>query len=405
MEQIVEWYSHPTMKNIFIEKTYMKIYKGVNLIFVIFTFISIYACTPGAPEPDWDPSPPSEKIIPEPDSAKNNNTLLIIPASVEYPDKYFGGNNQKFTFQFIEKSTNKKFDFTITPKRGEKFIIIKNIKPGIYIFEKIKFPGDDGHESKSYVIGSSPRTKKDLDKSSRDNLNNLSIEIVNNKATIVNFKYAYWKEIYQGKCCGYYSIIEEINSEEIRKSINDLMSFENFDKWEITKLKTIIPEPDATKESQSLLVIPFSVDYPTNFGTPVKGWGIKFSSRINKTISFDPKFGQDYIVVEMEPGDYTGSKFIHPDYEGNDYIYGSYPRNRNDLEKSKRKNLRRLSFKLVNKNIKIADFRFIYWKQLGNDGGCCSYYGIIESIDDMVKNRTLDKISKLENFDKWKFTD
>ena len=166
-----------------------------------------------------------------------------------------------------------------------------------------------------------------------------------------------------------------------------------------------IPEPDATKESQSLLVIPFSVDYPTNFGTPVKGWGIKFNSRMNKTISFDPKFRQDYLVVEMEPGDYTGSKFIHPDYEGNDYIYGSYPRNRNDLDKSKRKNLRRLSFKLVNKNIKIADFRFTYWQQLGNDGGCCSYYGIIESIDDMVKNRTLDKISKLENFEKWKFTD
>ena len=166
-----------------------------------------------------------------------------------------------------------------------------------------------------------------------------------------------------------------------------------------------IPEPDATKESQSLLVIPFSVDYPTNFGTPVKGWGIKFNSRMNKTISFDPKFRQDYLVVEMEPGDYTGSKFIHPDYEGNDYIYGSYPRNRKDLDKSKRKNLRRLSFKLVNKNIKIADFRFTYWQQLGNDGGCCSYYGIIESIDDMVKNRTLDKISKLENFEKWKFTD
>ena len=45
---------------------------------------------------------------------------------------------------------------------------------------------------------------------------------------------------------------------------------------------TIIPEPDTTKESQSLLVIPFSVDYPTNFGTPVKGWGIKFNSRIIK---------------------------------------------------------------------------------------------------------------------------
>ena len=32
-----------------------------------------------------------------------------------------------------------------------------------------------------------------------------------------------------------------------------------------------------------------------------------------------------------------------------------------DLDKSKRKNLRHLSFKLVNKNIKIADFRFTYW--------------------------------------------
>ena len=107
----------------------------------------------------------------------------------------------------------------------------------------------------------------------------------------------------------------------------------------------------------------------------------------------------------MEAGYYTMWKFIDPDYEGNDYIYGSYPRNRKDLEKSKRKNLGLLSFKLVNKNIKIANFRFTYWKQLGNDGGCCSYYGIIESIDDMVKSRTLDKISKLENFEKWVFTD
>ena len=164
-----------------------------------------------------------------------------------------------------------------------------------------------------------------------------------------------------------------------------------------------LPPPDATKESQSLLVIPFSVDYPTNFGTPVKGWGIKFNSRMNKTISFDPKIGQDYLVVEMGPGDYIGSKFIHPDHEENDYIYGSYPRNRKDLDKSKRENLRHLSFKLVNKNIKIADFRFTYWHELGNDGRCCSYYGIIESIDNMVINRTLDKISKLENFEKWKF--
>ena len=112
---------HPTSKNIFLEQYYMRIYKVVNIFFVIFTFISLYGCT---------------KVIPEPDFAKNNNTLLIIPASVEYPDKYFGGNHQKFSFQFIKKSTNKKLDLTITPIRGEKFLIIKNIEPGLYIFEK-----------------------------------------------------------------------------------------------------------------------------------------------------------------------------------------------------------------------------------------------------------------------------
>ena len=64
---------------------------------------------------------------------------------------------------------------------------------------------------------------------------------------------------------------------------------------------TKIPEPDTTKESQSLLVIPFSVEYPSNFnnGRPVKGWGIKFSSKTgifdkDKTILFDPKMGQDF---------------------------------------------------------------------------------------------------------------
>ena len=36
----------------------------------------------------------------------------------------------------------------------------------------------------------------------------------------------------------------------------------------------IIPEPDVTKESPSLLVIPVSVEYPSNYGDPVKGWGV-----------------------------------------------------------------------------------------------------------------------------------
>ena len=390
MENIEGRNSDSTMENKFFEQIYMKIYKRLKIIFILFAAILIFGCT---------------QIIPEPDSGKNNNTLLIIPASVEYPEKYFGGNNQKFIFQFIEKTTKKKLDFTITPKRGEKFIIIKNIKPGIYSFEKIKFPGNDGHEGKDYVVGSSPRTRKELENSARDNLNNLSIKIINNKATIVNFKYAYWKESYQGSCCSYYSIIEKVSNEEVRKHIRELKSFENFDKWQIVKLKTIIPEPDAAKKSESLLVIPFSVDYPINYGAPLKGWGIKLRGRKDTTISFDPKFRQDFHVVEMEPGKYVGSKFIHPDYEGNDYIYGSYPRNRNELDNSKRKNLRRLTFKLPNKKIKIADFRFTYWKQLGNDGGCCSYYGIIESIDERVKNRTLEKIRKLDNFDKWKLTD
>ena len=67
----------------------------------------------------------------------------------------------------------------------------------------------------------------------------------------------------------------------------------------------LIPEPDTAKESQSLLVIPFSVEYPSGYGSPVKGWGIKFLGKKDKTILFDPKIGQDYIIVEMEPGSYV----------------------------------------------------------------------------------------------------
>ena len=173
----------------------------------------------------------------------------------------------------------------------------------------------------------------------------------------------------------------------------------------------IIPEPDVTRESQSLLVIPVSVEYPSKYGPPVKGWGIKFSSKTgifdkDKTILFDPKMWQDYIVVEMEPGSYYVSKFMHPDPQAdyNYFVDGSYPRLKKELRTSKRIGLTNLRFELKNKHIKIANFRYVFWKQLSErDGRCCSYYGILEAIDEKVQTAKLDELRKLENFDKWKF--
>ena len=169
---------------------------------------------------------------------------------------------------------------------------------------------------------------------------------------------------------------------------------------------TIIPEPDTTKESQSLLVIPVSVEYPSNYGSPVKGWGIKFSSKTgifdkDKTILVNPKMRQDFIVVEMEPGSYYVSKILHSD--SNIFVDGSYPRSKKELEASKKRNLTNLSFKLKNKHIKIANFRFVFWMELGRANSCCYYYGILEAIDEKVKTAKLDKLRKLENFSKWKF--
>ena len=128
---------------------------------------------------------------------------------------------------------------------------------------------------------------------------------------------------------------------------------------------------------------------------------------ITKTIIFDPKFRQNHLVVEMKPVKYIGSRFIHPDpdYKDNRYIYGSYQRNRTNLNKSKKRYLRHISLKLENKHIKISDFRFTYWKQLSKNGDCCFYYGLIEDIDNKVKDMTLEMIRILENFDEWKFTD
>jgi len=169
---------------------------------------------------------------------------------------------------------------------------------------------------------------------------------------------------------------------------------------------TKIPEPDTTKESQSLLVIPFSVEYPSKYGPPVKGWGIKFKSKTeifdkHKTILFDPKMGQDFLAVEMEPGSYYVSKILHSD--SNIFVDGSYPRSKKELEASKKRNLTNLSFKLKNKHIKIANFRFVFWQQLHQNHNCCLYFGILEAIDEKVKTATLDKLRKLENFSKWKF--
>ena len=167
----------------------------------------------------------------------------------------------------------------------------------------------------------------------------------------------------------------------------------------------IIPEPDVTRESQSLLVIPVSVEYPSNYGDPVKGWGIKFSG-INKPFMFNPKMRQNFLVAEMEPGNYYVLNFIHPDPQANYnyFVDGSYPRSKKELRTSKRIGLTNLRFELKNKHIQIANFRYVYWKQLSErDGTCCSYYGILETIDDKVQDAKLDELRKLENFDKWEF--
>ena len=96
---------------------------------------------------------------------------------------------------------------------------------------------------------------------------------------------------------------------------------------------------------------------------------------------------------------------MHPgsDAHPNNFVDGSYPRSKKELEASKKRNLTNLSFKLKNKHIKIANFRYVFWKQLGRDRSCCSYYGILEAIDEKVKTAKLDKLRKLENFSKWKF--
>ena len=166
----------------------------------------------------------------------------------------------------------------------------------------------------------------------------------------------------------------------------------------------IIPEPNETRESQSLLVIPVSVEYPSNFGEPVKGWGIKFSG-INKPFMFNPKMRQKFLVLEIEPGNYYVSKFIHPDQANYNYfINGSYPRSKAELKTSKRIDLTNLRFQLKNKHIQIANFRYVFWKQLSESRRtCCTYYGILETIDEKVQTSKLDELIKLENFDKWEF--
>jgi len=119
---------------------------------------------------------------------------------------------------------------------------------------------------------------------------------------------------------------------------------------------------------------------------------------------FKPKRLQNFLVLEMKPGNYNISKFIHSDQANYNYfINGSYPRTKRELRTSKRIDLNNLSFELKNKNIHIANFRYVFWKQLvEKDDRCCSYYGILEVIDNNEKSNSLSELRKLENFDKWK---
>ena len=70
MEKFEGWDSYLFMKNLYLKQIYMKINNLTIFFFVITVSISLYGCT---------------TKIPEPDTTKESQSLLVIPFSVEYP--------------------------------------------------------------------------------------------------------------------------------------------------------------------------------------------------------------------------------------------------------------------------------------------------------------------------------
>ena len=168
--------------------------------------------------------------IPAPDLKKENESLLMIPSSVNF--EKLSAEALDWSIKFKNILSNEVVLVSFNQNSGEEFIVTDSLLPGSYVAEEFLHP----EHGMDFIIKASVDIQKenDLSESKKLRISSIPVNVENKKINIPNFKFVYFEEGSGADCCFYYGYLKEITPEEKNFFIDKVRNIENFEKWGVS---------------------------------------------------------------------------------------------------------------------------------------------------------------------------
>jgi len=166
--------------------------------------------------------------IPAPDLKKENESLLMIPSSVNF--EKLSAEALDWSIKFKNILSNEVVLVSFNQNSGEEFIVTDSLLPGSYVAEEFLHP----EHGMDFIIKASvdiQKEKNDLNESKKLRISSIPINIENKKINIPNFKFVYFEEKRDLGGYMYFGYLKEITPEERNSFISKIRNVENFNKW------------------------------------------------------------------------------------------------------------------------------------------------------------------------------
>ena len=166
--------------------------------------------------------------IPAPDLKKENESLLMIPSSVNF--EKLSAEALDWSIKFKNILSNEVVLVSFNQNSGEEFIVTDLLLPGSYVAEEFLHP----EHGMDFIIKASvdiQKEKNDLNESKKLRISSIPINIENKKINIPNFKFVYFEEKRDLGGYMYFGYLKEITPEERNSFISKIRNVENFNKW------------------------------------------------------------------------------------------------------------------------------------------------------------------------------
>jgi len=166
--------------------------------------------------------------IPAPDLKKENESLLMIPSSVNF--EKLSAEALDWSIKFKNILSNEVVLVSFNQNSGEEFIVTDSLLPGSYVAEEFLHP----EHGMDFIIKASvdiQKEKNDLSESKKLRISSIPINIENKKINIPNFKFVYFEEKRDLGGYMYFGYLKEITPEERNSFISKIRNVENFNKW------------------------------------------------------------------------------------------------------------------------------------------------------------------------------